>query len=166
MEKTIKEIFKDYNSDSVWLNNANIKMINLFKKKKKLEVEIESNNLIKTSSLYEFERYLENRFEIKEVALKVQYKNEIEVDLSEEWNDIINYMTYKYPLTKALLRNSSIQIDNNNLIVSLALKGKEVLYARGFDNVLENILQNLFGKRLKVKYIENITEETLKQREY
>ena len=36
MEKTIKEIFKDYNSESFSLNASKIKSINLFKKENKL----------------------------------------------------------------------------------------------------------------------------------
>ena len=40
MEKTIKEIFKDYNSNSFEINEARIKAINLFKKTNKLEIKI------------------------------------------------------------------------------------------------------------------------------
>ena len=36
MEKTIKEIFKDYNSNSFSLNASKIKNMNLFKKTNKL----------------------------------------------------------------------------------------------------------------------------------
>ena len=32
MEKTIKEVFKDYNSNSFELNEAKIKTVNVFKK--------------------------------------------------------------------------------------------------------------------------------------
>ena len=163
MEKTIKEIFKDYNSNSFALNAAKIKNINLHKKTNKLEIQIISKEVIKAVDLYAFERYLEKRFNIKEALTEVEYDNEVEIDLREEWQDLIDYMAYKHPLTKALLRNSSIEVDDKNLIVNLALKGKQVLDARGFDKVLEKIVQNIYGKKLKVKYIENITEETLKR---
>ena len=163
MDKTIKEIFKDYNSNSFSLNASKIKNINLYKKSNKIELELISTNVIKAADLYAFERYLEKRFNIKEAIIKVEYQNEIEVDLKEEWRDIVNYLAYKHPLTKALLRNSSIELADKTLNVNLALKGKQVLDARGFDKTLEKILSDVYGKKLKVCYVENITEEMKKQ---
>ncbi len=163
MDKTIKEIFKDYNSNSFSLNASKIKNINLYKKSNKIELELISTDVIKAADLYAFERYLEKRFNIKEAIIKVEYQNEIEIDLKEEWRDIVNYMAYKHPLTKALLRNSSIELADKTLNVNLALKGKQVLDARGFDKTLEKILSDVYGKKLKVSYVENITEEMKKQ---
>ena len=163
MDKTIKEIFKDYNSNSFSLNASKIKNINLYKKSNKIELELISTDVIKAADLYAFERYLEKRFNIKEAIIKVEYQNEIKIDLKEEWRDIVNYMAYKHPLTKALLRNSSIELADKTLNVNLALKGKQVLDARGFDKTLEKILSDVYGKKLKVSYVENITEEMKKQ---
>ena len=163
MDKTIKEIFKDYNSNSFSLNASKIKNINLYKKSNKIELELISTDVIKAADLYAFERYLEKRFNIKEAIIKVVYQNEIEIDLKEEWRDIVNYMAYKHPLTKALLRNSSIELVDKTLNVNLALKGKQVLDARGFDKTLEKILSDVYGKKLKVCYVENITEKMKKQ---
>ena len=163
MDKTIKEIFKDYNSNSFSLNASKIKNINLYKKSNKIELELISTDVVKAADLYAFERYLEKRFNIKEAIIKVEYQNEIEIDLKEEWRDIVNYMAYKHPLTKALLRNSSIELADKTLNVNLALKGKQVLDARGFDKTLEKILSDVYGKKLKVCYVENITEEMKKQ---
>ena len=163
MDKTIKEIFKDYNSNSFSLNASKIKNINLYKKSNKIELELISTDVIKAADLYAFERYLEKRFNIKEAIIKVEYQNEIEIDLKEEWRDIVNYMAYKHPLTKALLRNSSIELADKTLNVNLALKGKQVLDARGFDKTLEKILSDVYGKKLKVSYVENITEKMKKQ---
>ena len=163
MDKTIKEIFKDYNSNSFSLNASKIKNINLYKKSNKIELELISTDVIKAADLYAFERYLEKRFNIKEAIIRVEYQNEIEIDLKEEWRDIVNYMAYKHPLTKALLRNSSIELADKTLNVNLALKGKQVLDARGFDKTLEKILSDVYGKKLKVCYVENITEEMKKQ---
>ncbi len=163
MEKTIKEIFKDYNSNSFSLNASRIKNMNLFKKTNKLEIQIISKEIIKACDLYAFERYLEKRFEIKEAVVKVEYEEQVEVDLKNEWQDIVNYMAYKHPLTKALLRNSSIEVSDKSLTVNLALKAKEVLDARSFDKVLSEIIQNIYGQKIKVQYIENLTEEMLEQ---
>ena len=47
MDKTIKEIFRDYNSSSFALNAGKIKLINLFKKTNKLELIILADEFIK-----------------------------------------------------------------------------------------------------------------------
>ena len=163
MDKTIKEIFKDYNSNSFTLNAARIETINLFKKTNKLEIKLISDELIKMADIHSFEKYLEKRFNIKNIVIEIKYQQEIEIDIEEEWNDIVGYMASKHPLTKALLRGSTIKIENNNLIVNLQMKGKEVLDARGFDKVLSEVLFEIYGKKYQVKYQENFTEETLKQ---
>ena len=51
MDKTIKEIFKDYNSESFSLNAGRIKSINLFKKANKLELIITADEFIKNKDL-------------------------------------------------------------------------------------------------------------------
>ena len=110
MEKTIKEIFKDYNSNSFSLNASKIKSINLFKKTNKLELIITADEFIKIEDLYNFEQYLKNRFNIFEVNIKVEHTNPINVNIEDEWNLIICYMAHKHPLSKAFLKNSTIQI--------------------------------------------------------
>ena len=47
MEKTIKEIFKDYNSNSFSLNAGKLKSINLYKKTNRLELIITADDFIK-----------------------------------------------------------------------------------------------------------------------
>lgn len=163
MDKTIKEIFKDYDSNSFELNEAKIKAINLFKKTNTIEVKILSKKLIKVADLHKFEKYLEKRFAIKNVMLEVEYEEKVEANIEQDWKDIVDYMAYKHPLTKALLKNSSITIQNANLIVNLALKGKEVLEARKFDKVLSDVMKNVYQQNLTVKFVENVTEEMLKR---
>ena len=163
MEKTIKEIFKDYNSNSFALNAAKIKNINLFKKTNKLEIQIIAKEFIKISDLYLFEKYLKNRFNIQEIILKIEYENNIDVDIKQEWEDILDYMANKYPLVKALLKGSYIEQTNDKLKVNLALKGKDVLEARGFDKILSKLIEDIYGKKLKVQYSENITKEMLEK---
>ena len=51
MEKTIKEIFKDYDSNSFSLNSGRIKSINLFKKTNTLEIIITADEFIKIEEL-------------------------------------------------------------------------------------------------------------------
>ena len=47
MEKTIKEVFKDYNSNSFELNEAKIKTVNVFKKTGRIELILIAEKQIK-----------------------------------------------------------------------------------------------------------------------
>lgn len=180
--KILKEVFKDYNSNSFELVNAKVKSINLFKKTNTLELELISEKHIKIKEIYNFEKYLEIRFNIKNVLIKIENeiieKNEIENAcegnneinsklIVEEWQDIIEYISNKHPMSKAILKNSSISIDGKAANIFLSIKGKEFLIAKKFDEILSNLFSDIYGEKYKVSYIENISEEILqKQREY
>ena len=162
MEKTIKEIFKDYNSESFSLNAGRIKSINLFKKANKLELIITADEFIKIEDIYKFEQYLKQRFNIFEAHIKVEYAKEISVDLQKEWNLIICYMAHKHPLSKAFLRNSTIEIHDKEITVKMVTKGKMVLDAKKFDEILSKIIENIYGLKYKVVFVEDISEEATK----
>ena len=163
MEKTIKEIFKDYNSESFSLNAGRIKSINLFKKTNKLELIITADDFIKIEDIYKFEQYLKQRFNIFEARTKVEYTKEIDVDLQKEWNLIICYMAHKHPLSKAFLRNSTIEIHDKEITVNMAIKGKMVLDAKKFDEILSNIIEDVYGLKYKITFVENVSADAIKQ---
>ena len=82
--KTVKEVFKDYNSNSFVLNAARVIGIDLYKKKNLLEVFIASNKLIDINDVLELEKYMERRFQIQTAKLTIKYELEEEVDVSEK----------------------------------------------------------------------------------
>ena len=100
-QKTVRDIFKDFSSESFTLYNATILSISIYKKSNKLEIILEAENQIKLIDLEKFEIYLENRFQIKNIVIKIKYKQEFEFNISEDWQNIIDYMARKHPLTKA-----------------------------------------------------------------
>ena len=72
-------------------------------------------------------------------------------------------MAYKHPLTKALLKNSAISIEDNRINVKLAMKGKMVLEARGFEKILSSKLADINHKNYVKKNQEEITQEMIEQ---
>ena len=182
-KKTLKEIFKDYNSNSFVLNNATIQSINLYKKTNTLELILLSDKIIPVKDIAGFEKYLETRFAITTVEIKVEVQEEqemseeqnscesaggagyIEKMISDQWLDIIAYMAQKHPMTRAFLQGSTIAIDGKSVNVFLSLKGKEFLTAKKFDAILQKVLRDIFGKTYQVTYIENISDEILQKRQ-
>lgn len=157
-DKMLKEIFKDFEINSNIINTK-IKSINLYKKTNKLEVNILSDKPIKIKDIGAFEKYLIKRFMLKETLIHVNYVEGIENNFLDEWDDILDYLSYKHPLTKALLKDSILNLDGNNLNISLKLSGSDILYGRNMDKILSDLIFNVFNQKLKIKYMDNDSEE-------
>lgn len=161
--KTVKEIFGDYNQEAA-INKCKIEKISLFKKINKLELNLRCFEYIKIKEFLDFENYLKSRFSIENVQIETLYEEDVKFPSIESvWKSIVEYMAYKYPLTKVLLQNSKVQVQDNLVTVTVFVNGVDFLCARGFDKTLENVLKSLYGKTYKVKYIEDINEEEIQK---
>ena len=99
--KKLKEIFKDFNINS-YILNSKIQSINLYKKQNRLEIVLEVDNKIKIKDIGAFEKYLIKRFMLDEVIIKIKYEENVENNYIDKKNDILDYLSYKHTLTKAL----------------------------------------------------------------
>ncbi len=161
--KTVKEIFGDYKEESS-INKCKIEKINLFKKTNKLEIDLKVAEYIEIKELLAFENYLKSRFNIETIEIDLKYEDDVELpSIEASWKNIVEYMSYKYPLTKILLQNSKIQLQDKLVIVTICVTGVDFLNARGFDKILEDTLKSLYGKIYKVKYVEDIKEEEIQK---
>ena len=163
IEKLIEEVFADFQNGGS-LRKAVIKKVNLYKKTNRFEILLQSDKAVDIKDVHNFEAFLIERFKFEVVIVKIDYTEEIQVDVVSKWQDIINYMSYKYPSVKAILRNSEVELDENNIInVKLQLKGAEILYARGIDNTFSEVIYNIYGKRYKIKYFDNDSKERVEE---
>ncbi len=164
--KNVKEVFKEYNSTSFALNAARIQNVTLYKKSSKMVLDLLTDQFVKVADLVGFEKYLEDRFQVKEVQIIFTYENGIEdqFDLTAEWQDFITYMARKHPLTRTILKDSQITIKEQNKIeVALGFRGKDVLLAKKVDKTIEEILKDLYGFHASVAFLENASEDKLKE---
>lgn len=159
MEKYIKDVFTDF-SDSADLLEAKLENINFYKKQNKLQVDIISNKPISIGDIGKFEKYLQNRMNIGKALTNIKYENvEIEQNIEENWSNIISYITSKEPLSRAMLTNSTIEINEQNLNVNLKIKGADFLCSKKFDKGLEHLLQNIYNSKYTVKIIDCLDDE-------
>ena len=166
MQKIIKDVFQDYKKENNILN-AYIQKMNLYKKSNKLEIEIKSENQLIIDELADFETYLSTRFSITTIESKITYPEmKLKCNIDQDWNKIIKYIETKFPVTKAILKDSTFSIKENYIIINLKNKSSEFLHAYSVDKVLENLLFNLYGKRYKIEYNENVTEEEIKEQQH
>ncbi len=160
--KTVKQIFPDTEIDIV-IAESKIKNVNLYKKTNQLVMELIPEQKIDLINIYKFENFLKIRFKVKDAKILVQNNADFNIDI--EWNNIVKYISAKHPMTRAILINSKPVINEKNIQVQLAVKGKDFLVARGFEKELEEILSNLYNQKLKVQYIEKLDEELIKKQE-
>lgn len=166
MTKVIRDVFQDYKKTSNILD-AEITKMNLYKKSNKLEIEIYSKNQLVVKELADFETYLSTRFSIKTIFLIVKYPEiTLNYTLEEDWEKIIKYIELKFPVTKAILKGSTITINENNVIIDLKSKSSEFLHAYSIDKSIENLILNAYGKHVRVTYNENITEEDINKQKH
>ena len=123
--KIVKEVFKDYDFTSFALSEAKVICVNVYKKTNTLELKLQVTSSILIKELTDFEKYLSKRFDFRNIEIKLEYiekeyekKLDVDREILNGWNEITDYMAYKHPLTKALLKNSNVNIDGKNIIIS------------------------------------------------
>ena len=155
-ERLIKEIFSDYNSANN-INESKISSIDLYKNTNKLEMSLFSNEYIEIKDIWDFEKYLKNRFNIEYIMINMKYDENTKVKgIKEEWRNITCFMAHKFPITKAILTNSELEINQNQLDIKMQVKGADFLTARGVDKELRNVVKGLFNKEYKINFIEDL----------
>ena len=160
--KTVGQVFPDEKFDDSLLR-CKIKSANLYKKTNTITLLLVSNEKLDLISIYKFENFLKNRFNVKDTRIVVEA--DINFDINIEWIGIVKYLNVKHPMTKAILINSKPILQDKNLIVKLAVKGKDFLIGGGFEKELEKVLNDFYGQKIKVEYVEELDRELVKKYE-
>ena len=102
--KTVKQVFRDYNSNSFALSEAKVVCVNIYKKTNVLEIKLKVTSSILMKDLADFEKYLAKKFNFKDIDIKIESDGtdeNVNNKIQAEWDDIVEYMAYKQPLKKA-----------------------------------------------------------------
>lgn len=151
----VKDIFSDYLNKKENINEADFLKANLYKKSNRLEVCLTSKQKISIEEISNFEEYIVNRFKVSSARIEITYEGiDIEPTIEKDWNDLVLYMSKKEPMTRAILKNSTVKVDGSTIYVALKIKGADILHSKKFDKGLEHLLYNLYNKRYKVNFEE------------
>lgn len=165
--RKIGDLFSDYKTNSN-IEDAEIARMNLLKKIKTLEIEMQAKEYIEIKEIWYFEKFLRQRFQFEQVHIKIKYAEGVrKKPIADEWENIVCLMAHKYPLMKPLLLlKSQIEVTENQINVYMKIQGADFLKARKLDRELESVIENIFGKKYIVNIEERINaEEVLKQKE-
>ena len=151
----VKDVFSDYLNKDENIFNADFLKANLYKKSNRLEVCVTSNEKLPIKEVSHFEDYIINRFKVSSARIEIQYVDiDVEPTIELDWPELVTYMSKKEPMTRAILRNSSVCVEENNVRVDLKIKGADLLCAKKFDKGLEHLIYNLYNKKFKVSFFE------------
>ena len=164
--KKIKEIFSDYKNNSQ-MQECYISKIGINKKTNKLNIVLTTDKFVQIKDMWDFEKYLMERFQIKDIEMIFIYEDGTKIpDVKDEWKNIICYMAHKHPLMKPiLLMKSTIEVENSNINVKMHIKGADFLRTRKTDKQVEITIKNLLGKEYKINLEEQISKEELARQE-
>ena len=137
----IGEIFSDYQTQSN-IKYATVTALNVLKKTNCLQVSIYFDEYIEIKEIWFFEKFLRERFQFQNVDIKIKYHEAVEKkSIKEEWKNIIAYMAHKYPLARPmLLLKSDIDVNDNEILVKMHIKGADFLKAKKADTQLQLIM--------------------------
>ena len=144
--KKVKDIFSDYETKAN-IKEAYVTELDLVKKTNTLGIMLEIDEYIEVKEIWYFEKFLKERFQFETIDIKINYHERVEKkSIKQEWKNIIAYMAHKYPLTKPmLLLKSDVEVNNQDIIVRMHIKGADFLKAKKTDKELSKVLKNLFG---------------------
>ena len=163
----VKDIFSDYENTEDKIVDAEFLKANLYKKSNRLEVCLTSNNKITIDEVSRFEDYIVNRFKVGSSRIDITYENvDVVPTVEQDWDSLVTYMSKKEPMTRAILRNSTVNVNDSTICVALKIKGKELLTKKKFDKGLERLTKNLYGKNFKVVFEEDDKESKEEYEKY
>ena len=152
----VKDIFSDYSNRQDNICEADFLKANLYKKSNRLEVCLTSSNKISIGEVSNFEDYIVDRFKVGSARIEIQYQDiDVEPTIENDWQNLVTYMSRKEPMTRAILRNSTVNIEDSTVCVDLKIKGADFLCSKKFDKGLEHLIYNLYNKRFKVNFQED-----------
>ena len=161
MSNIARDVFKDFNQKNNILD-CTIENISLYKKSKKIAIELTSPHKIYIKELFELEEYLKAKFNIEKIEFNIKYLEKVDFTLENDWKDIIQYVAKKMPIVKPIITDSNIKINERTVTIVLKTNTAEFLKSYKVDKALERLLLNLYGEKYIIKCEENIDNELIK----
>ncbi len=162
--KKVGEIFSDYKTNSN-IQYASIKSMNVIKKTNTLQVILTIDEYIEIKEVWYFENFLKERFRFNHIDIEIHYDEKADKkSITEEWKNIIAYMSHKYPLAKPmLLLKSKVEVKEGTIYIQMHIKGAEFLKAKKTDKELQRTVKNLFGEDYAVEITEKLSSQDINE---
>jgi DNA polymerase III subunit alpha, Gram-positive type len=146
------------------LQHVKIHNINVFKKSKKLEMHIISEQLITAADLFQIEQKLAAIFKLESVVIQPRFTMELTPQkvLESYWDSLVFILNQKVALSRGMLNGSTWELQDKKLLIRLTTKGAQILKIRHCDALVEKLLETTFGIKLKVEFQDHEFNEAMR----
>ena len=160
-KKTLLSVFpnlKENEERGKYLDNVTLECINVYKKSKRIELNMLAENFLPPSVIFSVKRSMEKFFEQLDVTVKFSYISEFTTKdiLDKYWNDILFVVSCNFIIAKAMLKNSKYEITENKL--KIFVNSPDIFKKCGI--VIERILKNYYAKDVRVEFCELIKSDS------
>lgn len=145
-----KEIFQQCRVDNVSLNKSS----------RKAEVLLSCPEIVPKSALIEVSGDIKKEYELSVIKLHTRYAPELfNVDYYKE---ILYVIEKKYPQFFYVLKDSTPELNGDELTVRLAANGIDLLMYNNVDTIISGIIREEFSLNYKVTFLkgENVNQST------
>lgn len=161
--KRINEIFSDYEARGN-INTAIVEGVVLSKKTNTLKMKISSDKYIEIRELEGLNKFIRERFALKNSAVSVKYAEGTDKKpIEDELKDIIFSVENKYPALKAVLNNSEYEVVRNTINFNFKTAVSGFLKDMNYDKKIHEVIKNLYGAAYKINFVDNVSSEELKR---
>ncbi len=125
-----------------------------------LELSLKPNpeNDLSCKEYFLFKDFLEKE-ENRKVKLNIEYKEKQDDKIVSEWDDLVHFTTRNKPLMEAMLKDSKIEILENEATISLPIKGANFLCQSNYDIELKEALEQVYSSKFNLKIKDEVDQE-------
>lgn len=155
--KSILELFPEvsqYGKLAEIFENTKLIAINLYKKTRRLEIQITSDELIPARAIHQLEKNMAGSFSLDAISIKPQFSVSIPLEelLEQYWESILYMINSRVALSRGVMAGCTWELQEKKLRIHLKTKGSAVLKVRNCDQLLEKIFEESFGASVKVEF--------------
>ncbi|MCX7923897.1 MAG: PolC-type DNA polymerase III [Clostridia bacterium] len=146
--------------------NVKIVNINVYKKTRKLELSVVSDKLIPASAVANMETTFANLFKLDSVSIKLTFDTSLSLEelLHQYWSSIIHMINRRVALSRGLMAGCSWHLNGSKLAIKLTTRGSLILKAQECDRLVEGLIDDAFGLKVKTEFIDyEINESSMEE---
>ena len=166
-EKFLSSIFPDIPKELLFdgIEFAQIENVKFKQKSNVLELVLVIKESIDLSKLTKVEEYILKKLSLTSIMILIRYIGEKRDIEQVNVDNVLEYIIFKHPAIKGLLKNYQMDIQNNVLSIKLAIKGKDILLTKRIDKLIEQTILSNYGVDTKVTFIDGDVAKFDKERE-
>jgi DNA polymerase-3 subunit alpha (Gram-positive type) len=149
------------NEEKEMFKHVEILNINVYKKSKRMQINILSKEFISPDKIKKLENDCAKLLGFN--GIQINPKFDVSLSLEKKilgyWKWILNSIYTKVALTRGILDGSSFVLKDKILSVNLRTTGKDILKSQSVNVLMEESINDLFSESVKVSFIDKIEED-------